>query len=42
MATAFTVKFYMYPIGTSDFCTLSFLPCAAALKTGNGAAGTRI
>ena len=35
MATAFTVKFYMYPIGT-------LLPCAAALKTGNGAAGTRI
>lgn len=42
MATAFTVKFYMYPIGTSDFLHAFFSTVCGRLETGNGAAGTRI
>ena len=40
--TAFTVKFYMYTIGTADFLHAFFPPSADGWKTGNGAVAIRI
>ena len=34
MATAFTVKFYMYPIGTSDFLHAFFSTVCGRLENG--------